>query len=69
MSEKSVFPKIELFPRLRKAGEFISHFVLGPHLFSEVSDHKFGHDPLLSPDVPVRDWARGSAPDISGKDL
>lgn len=42
------FPKFHLFevPRPIKAvGRWLGHAILGPHLFSPISDHEFRHDP------------------------
>lgn len=50
--------KIELFkvPRPIKAvAKFISRTILGPHLFSPISDHEFRH-PLDKPIEPVTDF-------------
>lgn len=49
------WPKFDLFPRIAHVGRAIGRFVLGPHLFSSVSDHEFRH-PLDPPEEPVVDW-------------
>lgn len=47
-----------LFPTIKRAGEFISHFILGPHLFSPVSEHTFenrGGGPMLDRELEKTD--------------
>lgn len=60
-------PEFHLFPRLKKVGEVISHFVLGPHLFSPVSDHEFNHGaaPMLDREL----YDKQPVPSVDGKDL
>lgn len=69
--DKNTFPEfhpIQTPSWLRRTGRFINHLVLGPHLFSPVSDHKFentGGGPMLDRKL----YLVRECPDIEGRDL
>lgn len=43
IENKNIMPNFDLFPRITRVCKALNRLVLGPHLFSEVSDHKFDH--------------------------